>query len=186
VLYTDAEPESVNHARGSTAGSLCWKPCSELSSQEVLAAVTEEVRQFSPHEQPDDITLMVLKWSHFSLMRIRACGLLAFFLAAHHAFLACEMRFRAAALIVGRFRDAEPELDAPLGGLVAAHRAFIAWEIRRLASTLSTLRLRGADAPPGGLPRLRPPTRAVMAALRRSRSAFSSVRMVSRVKWNPL
>jgi serine phosphatase RsbU (regulator of sigma subunit) len=33
----------------------------ELSSQELLAAVTSQVRQFSPHEQSDDITLIVAK-----------------------------------------------------------------------------------------------------------------------------
>jgi sigma-B regulation protein RsbU (phosphoserine phosphatase) len=32
-----------------------------LASQELLAAVVDEVRTFSPHEQYDDITLIVAK-----------------------------------------------------------------------------------------------------------------------------
>ncbi|PYU34069.1 MAG: hypothetical protein DMG28_06545, partial [Acidobacteria bacterium] len=33
----------------------------ELSSQALLASIVDEVRQFSPHEQQDDITLIVAK-----------------------------------------------------------------------------------------------------------------------------
>jgi serine phosphatase RsbU (regulator of sigma subunit) len=33
----------------------------DLSSRDLLTAIVEEVRQFSPHEQRDDITLIVAK-----------------------------------------------------------------------------------------------------------------------------
>jgi hypothetical protein len=95
------------------------------------------------------------------------------------------MRFRAAALIVLRFGGlAAGAEDAPLGDFLFAQAAFMACERRFLAAALIFLRLGGADAPFGGLPGpRRPPSRAAMAALRRSRSAFSSVIMLSRVKW---
>jgi serine phosphatase RsbU (regulator of sigma subunit) len=37
------------------------RPRRQLSSQALLGAVIEELRNFSPHEQYDDITLIVAK-----------------------------------------------------------------------------------------------------------------------------
>jgi serine phosphatase RsbU (regulator of sigma subunit)/predicted enzyme related to lactoylglutathione lyase len=62
VLYTDGITESFNDA-GEEFGeerlvsALCRHRT--LSSQDLLAAVVDEVRQFSPREQHDDITLIV-------------------------------------------------------------------------------------------------------------------------------
>ena len=93
------------------------------------------------------------------------------------------MRFLAAALIVVRFGGSENGVEDTPCDFLAAHRAFIASEICFLAAALSTLRFRGAYALPGGLSRLAPPpSRAAMAVLKRSRSIFSSVRILSRVK----
>src|SRR5215510_4727852 len=64
VLYTDGATESSNLA-GEEFGEErlleALKQCRELSSQDLLAAVTGRVRQFSPYEQADDITLIVAK-----------------------------------------------------------------------------------------------------------------------------
>jgi len=64
VLYTDGATESSNHA-GEEFGEErlleTLKKHNDLSSQELLAAVTGQLRQFSPYEQADDITLMVAK-----------------------------------------------------------------------------------------------------------------------------
>jgi serine phosphatase RsbU (regulator of sigma subunit) len=64
LLYTDGATECSNHA-GEEFGEErlleTLKQHRELSSQELLAAVTGRVRQFSPYEQADDITLMVAK-----------------------------------------------------------------------------------------------------------------------------
>jgi serine phosphatase RsbU (regulator of sigma subunit) len=68
VLYTDGATESSNLA-GEEYGEErlleAFKQYRELSSQDLLAAITARVRQFSPHEQVDDITLIVAKctWS---------------------------------------------------------------------------------------------------------------------------
>ena len=64
VLYTDGATESFNHA-GEEFGERrlleALRQHRELSSQELLAAVTDQVRRFSPHEQADDITFIVAK-----------------------------------------------------------------------------------------------------------------------------
>lgn len=64
VLYTDGATESSNHA-GEEFGEErlleALKQHRELSSQELLAAIAGQVRQFSPYEQADDITLIVAK-----------------------------------------------------------------------------------------------------------------------------
>ena len=64
MLYTDGATESFNHA-GEEFGEErlleAVRQHRELSSQELLAAVTDQVRRFSPHEQADDITLIVAK-----------------------------------------------------------------------------------------------------------------------------
>jgi serine phosphatase RsbU (regulator of sigma subunit) len=64
ALYTDGATESSN-LRGEEFGEErlleALKQYRELSSQELLAAVTAQVRQFGPHEQADDITLIVAK-----------------------------------------------------------------------------------------------------------------------------
>ena len=64
VLYTDGATESSNHAgeefgEGRLLDALAQHR--ELSTQELLAAVTGQVRQFNPYEQADDITLIVAK-----------------------------------------------------------------------------------------------------------------------------
>jgi serine phosphatase RsbU (regulator of sigma subunit) len=64
ALYTDGITEPFN-AAGEQFGeerlvtALCRHK--ELSAQAMLAAVVDEVRQFSPQEQQDDITLIVGK-----------------------------------------------------------------------------------------------------------------------------
>jgi len=64
VLYTDGATESSNLA-GEEFGEErlleAFKQYRDLPSQDLLAAVTGRVRQFSPHEQVDDITLIVAK-----------------------------------------------------------------------------------------------------------------------------
>jgi sigma-B regulation protein RsbU (phosphoserine phosphatase) len=64
VLYTDGATESSNQV-GEEFGEKrlleAVKQRRDLSSQELLAALTDQVRQFSPHEQADDITLIVAK-----------------------------------------------------------------------------------------------------------------------------
>ncbi len=95
------------------------------------------------------------------------------------------MRFLAAALIVLRFGGVEGAAEDEPRDFLAAQRAFIAKEMRFLAAALSTPRFLGADAPLDVLPGpRRPPSRAAMAALSLSRSDFSSVRILSRVKLN--
>ena len=64
VLYTDGVTEACNDT-GEEFGEerlieALWRH-RELSSQKALESVVEEVRRFCPHEQPDDITLIVAK-----------------------------------------------------------------------------------------------------------------------------
>jgi serine phosphatase RsbU (regulator of sigma subunit) len=64
VLYTDGVTESFNEAGdefGETRLIGALREHRELSSQAMLASIVDEVRQFSPHEQHDDITLIVAK-----------------------------------------------------------------------------------------------------------------------------
>jgi phosphoserine phosphatase RsbU/P len=64
ALYTDGVTESFNDA-GEEFGEErlveALRRRRESSSRDSLAAVIDEVRQFSPHEQGDDITLIVAK-----------------------------------------------------------------------------------------------------------------------------
>ena len=64
ALYTDGVTESFNEA-GEEYGEErlieALRQHRELSPQALLASVTEEVQQFSPHEQHDDITLVVAR-----------------------------------------------------------------------------------------------------------------------------
>ena len=64
ALYTDGITESLNE-RGEEFGELrlieVLRRHRELSSQALLTSIVNEVRQFSPHEQQDDITLIVAK-----------------------------------------------------------------------------------------------------------------------------
>jgi serine phosphatase RsbU (regulator of sigma subunit)/catechol 2,3-dioxygenase-like lactoylglutathione lyase family enzyme len=64
ALYTDGITESFNDA-GEEFGEErlveALRRHRQLSSEEVLASVVDEVRQFSPREQHDDITLIVAK-----------------------------------------------------------------------------------------------------------------------------
>jgi len=66
ALYTDGITESFNDA-GEEFGEerLVTALCRHrgLSSNDLLTAVVDEVRQFSPHEQHDDITLIIAKCS---------------------------------------------------------------------------------------------------------------------------
>ena len=64
ALYTDGVTESFNDA-GEEFGEerlieALWRHC-ELSSRASLAAIVDEVRRFSPHEQHDDITLIIAR-----------------------------------------------------------------------------------------------------------------------------
>ncbi len=64
VIHTDGITESFSD-RGEEFGETrlieALQRHRELSSQALLAALVDEVRQFSPHEQHDDITLIVAK-----------------------------------------------------------------------------------------------------------------------------
>jgi len=64
VLYTDGATESLNLA-GEEFGEErlleAMKQDRELNSQQLLAALMGQLRQFSPYEQADDITLIVAK-----------------------------------------------------------------------------------------------------------------------------
>jgi serine phosphatase RsbU (regulator of sigma subunit)/catechol 2,3-dioxygenase-like lactoylglutathione lyase family enzyme len=64
AVYTDGVTESFNDAEeefGEERLIAALRRHRHLSPQQVIAAVVEEVRQFSPHEQHDDITLIVAK-----------------------------------------------------------------------------------------------------------------------------
>ena len=62
VLYTDGITESLN-AAGEEFGERrlveALRRRRGLSSQAVLTSIVDDVREFSPHEQHDDITLIV-------------------------------------------------------------------------------------------------------------------------------
>jgi serine phosphatase RsbU (regulator of sigma subunit)/catechol 2,3-dioxygenase-like lactoylglutathione lyase family enzyme len=64
VLYTDGVTESFNEA-GEEFGEQrlieALEQHRELTSQDLLSSIIEDVRQFSPHEQHDDITLVVAR-----------------------------------------------------------------------------------------------------------------------------
>ena len=64
VLYTDGVTEAVN-GEGEEFGEArllaAARQHSELSLRELLATVADQARKFSPHEQADDITLMIAK-----------------------------------------------------------------------------------------------------------------------------
>jgi serine phosphatase RsbU (regulator of sigma subunit)/predicted enzyme related to lactoylglutathione lyase len=64
LLYTDGVTEAFNDA-GDEFGEKrlmeALRRHRQRSSRDLLAAVVDEVRQFSPHEQQDDITLIVAK-----------------------------------------------------------------------------------------------------------------------------
>lgn len=64
TLYTDGVTESFNDA-GEEFGEQrlieALRQHRELSPEALLASLTEEVRQFSPHQQHDDLTLVVAK-----------------------------------------------------------------------------------------------------------------------------
>ena len=65
ALYTDGITESGNDA-GEEFGEHRLVEASRrhrgMASRPLLKAIVDEVRQFSPHEQHDDITLIVAKW----------------------------------------------------------------------------------------------------------------------------
>jgi len=44
---------------------------SDLASQFLLAAVVDQLREFSPHEQADDLTLIVAKCRYMALVSSR-------------------------------------------------------------------------------------------------------------------
>jgi serine phosphatase RsbU (regulator of sigma subunit) len=64
ALYTDGIIESFNDA-GEEFGELrlieALRRHRELSSQALLASIVDDIQQFSPHQQHDDITLIVAK-----------------------------------------------------------------------------------------------------------------------------
>ena len=64
VLYTDGVTESFNTAEeefGEERLIEALQQCRELSANRLLAFVVDEIQKFSPHEQHDDITLIVAK-----------------------------------------------------------------------------------------------------------------------------
>jgi serine phosphatase RsbU (regulator of sigma subunit)/predicted enzyme related to lactoylglutathione lyase len=64
ALYTDGVTESFNDAEeefGEERLVEAMRRRRGLSSQDLLAAILDEVRRFSPHEQRDDITLIIAK-----------------------------------------------------------------------------------------------------------------------------
>jgi sigma-B regulation protein RsbU (phosphoserine phosphatase) len=64
ALYTDGITEAFDHAGdefGEERLSEALRKHRGLCSQELLSAIVGEVRRFSPHEQNDDITLIVAK-----------------------------------------------------------------------------------------------------------------------------
>jgi serine phosphatase RsbU (regulator of sigma subunit)/predicted enzyme related to lactoylglutathione lyase len=64
ALYTDGITESFNDAGeefGEQRLTGALRRHRELSSQALLASIVDDVKQFSPHEQHDDITLIVAK-----------------------------------------------------------------------------------------------------------------------------
>jgi serine phosphatase RsbU (regulator of sigma subunit)/predicted enzyme related to lactoylglutathione lyase len=64
VLYTDGVTEAFNDADEEFGEKRLVEAIRRhrgRSSQDLLAAIVEDVRQFSPHEQHDDITLIVAK-----------------------------------------------------------------------------------------------------------------------------
>ena len=64
MLYTDGITESFNDAGEEFGESRLVDALlrhHELPSEDLLAGIVDEVRQFSPHEQQDDITLIVAK-----------------------------------------------------------------------------------------------------------------------------
>jgi sigma-B regulation protein RsbU (phosphoserine phosphatase) len=64
LLYTDGATEAFNQS-GDEFGEQrlleTLQQHSELSSKELVSAITGQVRLFSPHEQADDITVIVAK-----------------------------------------------------------------------------------------------------------------------------
>lgn len=67
VIYTDGISESFSR-NGEEFGEERLMEVLQrhrhLSSQALLESIVGEVRQFSPHEQHDDITLIVAKCGH--------------------------------------------------------------------------------------------------------------------------
>src|SRR5579864_4850147 len=64
ALYTDGITEAFNPAEedfGEHRLIAALRRHRELTSQSLLASIVDEVRQFSPHEQHDDITLIIAK-----------------------------------------------------------------------------------------------------------------------------
>ena len=64
VLYTDGVTESFNAEEeefGEQRLIEALQQCRGLSANRLLASVVEEIQKFSPHEQHDDITLIVAK-----------------------------------------------------------------------------------------------------------------------------
>lgn len=64
VLYTDGITESLNGAGDEFGEERLIQGllrCCELAPQAILNSIVEQVRTFSPHEQHDDITLIVAK-----------------------------------------------------------------------------------------------------------------------------
>jgi len=61
LLYTDGVTEALNEEGEELRLLEAARQHRELSSPDLLAAVADQVREFSPHEQADDITLIVAK-----------------------------------------------------------------------------------------------------------------------------
>src|SRR5262249_32851369 len=66
ALYTDGITESFNAADeefGEERLVAALRRHRALSSEQLLSAVVDEVQRFSPHEQHDDVTLIIAKSS---------------------------------------------------------------------------------------------------------------------------
>jgi serine phosphatase RsbU (regulator of sigma subunit) len=64
TLYTDGVTESFNDAGeefGEERLAKALQRGCELSSETLLASIVDDVQKFTPHEQQDDLTLIVAK-----------------------------------------------------------------------------------------------------------------------------
>jgi len=64
LLYTDGVTEACSQSGDEFGEQRLLETLqrhSELSSEELVSAITGQLRQFSPHEQADDITVIVAK-----------------------------------------------------------------------------------------------------------------------------
>ena len=64
LLYTDGATEAISQSGDEFGEQRLLETLQqhrELPSEELVSAITGQVREFSPHEQADDITVIVAK-----------------------------------------------------------------------------------------------------------------------------